>query len=139
MLQAAADRVRSELEVELEPLSSEETEQLKMQAREEEEKRLAELDAGEEEQRDKLRSDVPTRLTVELDGDVYRFGAITETASVPERELSLDPDLVNDANNELAAQRERETRRVGGVSGEVADPGRLAATALVKRAVSAHL
>lgn len=96
VLQAAAGRIRSELEVELKPFTPEETEQLKIQAREEEEKRLAELDSKEEELGDKLRSDVPTRLTVELDGDVYRFGAITETASVPERELSLDPDLVND-------------------------------------------
>jgi CHAT domain len=54
-----------------------------------------------------LTSDIPTRLTVELDGDVYRFGAITETASAPQRDIPLDPDLVNEANAELSAQREK--------------------------------
>jgi len=43
-----------------------------------------------------------TRLTVELREGVYRYGAITETASVPERRITLDPDLVNEANDALA-------------------------------------
>ena len=64
-------------------------------------------EAQDEAAEDKATSDIPTRLTVELDSDVYRFGAITETASVPQRNISLDPDLVSEANKELAAQREK--------------------------------
>lgn len=45
----------------------------------------------------------PTRLTLELDRDTYRFGAITASASVPERAIPLDPALVTEANDELAA------------------------------------
>ena len=46
----------------------------------------------------------PTRLTVELEGSSYRFGAITKTASVPEREVPLNPGVVAVANDELAAE-----------------------------------
>ena len=46
----------------------------------------------------------PTRITLCLEGDTYRFGAITESASVPERDVSLDPALVMEANQELAAE-----------------------------------
>jgi hypothetical protein len=44
----------------------------------------------------------PTRLTVDFDGGRYRISAITATAAVPEREFSLDPILVRDANSQLA-------------------------------------
>ena len=50
-------------------------------------------------------SKVPIRITVGLENKRYRYGAITETASVPEREVPLDPDLVMEANDELAAAR----------------------------------
>lgn len=43
----------------------------------------------------------PTRLTVALEGKKYRYGAITETASVPERDIPLDPSLVMEANDRL--------------------------------------
>jgi pimeloyl-ACP methyl ester carboxylesterase len=46
----------------------------------------------------------PTRVTLALDGATYRFGAITEDAALPERAISLDPKLVNEANDELAAE-----------------------------------
>lgn len=45
----------------------------------------------------------PTRITVSVEGNKYRFGAITEQASIPEREIPLDPGLVRRANDELAA------------------------------------
>ncbi|MEZ4866966.1 MAG: CHAT domain-containing protein [Caldilineaceae bacterium] len=45
----------------------------------------------------------PTRITVSVAGHTYRFGAITEQASIPEREIPLDPALVRRANDELAA------------------------------------
>ena len=86
------------------PLTPQEIEQLKAEAAEEDKKRR---EAEDEAAEDKSTSDIPTRLTVELDGDVYRFGAMTETASAPQRDIPLDPDLVNEANAELAAQREK--------------------------------
>ncbi|HET6979562.1 MAG TPA: CHAT domain-containing protein [Pyrinomonadaceae bacterium] len=44
---------------------------------------------------------VPVRITLSLEGKKYRFGAITEKASIPEREIALDPTLVTEANDEL--------------------------------------
>lgn len=46
----------------------------------------------------------PTRVTVELEGGKYRFGAIQESASIPEREIPIDRDLVDRANHELATE-----------------------------------
>jgi pimeloyl-ACP methyl ester carboxylesterase len=52
-----------------------------------------------------MSSDVPaTRITATFDGGVYRIGAITDTASVPERAFPLDPALVDQANRELAGE-----------------------------------
>ena len=53
-----------------------------------------------------LREPAPTRITVGLDRatSIYRFGAITATAAIPEREIPLDPELVARANDELAAE-----------------------------------
>ncbi|MGH3087715.1 MAG: CHAT domain-containing protein, partial [Rubrobacteraceae bacterium] len=48
----------------------------------------------------------PTRVTLSLDGNRYRFGAITDTAAIPEREVVIDPDLVMSANDELASESE---------------------------------
>ena len=50
----------------------------------------------------------PTRITVSVEGKKYRFGAITEHASIPEREIPLDPALVHRANDELAAEADPE-------------------------------
>jgi len=47
---------------------------------------------------------IPTRVTVGYERKVYRYGAITADASVPQREIRLDPVLVADANRELAAE-----------------------------------
>ncbi|MCB0107588.1 MAG: CHAT domain-containing protein, partial [Caldilineaceae bacterium] len=46
----------------------------------------------------------PSRITVSVEGDTYRFGAVTDYASIPEREIPLDPALVSHANDELAAE-----------------------------------
>jgi hypothetical protein len=53
------------------------------------------------------RQDVPTRVTLGLDvaQKSYRFGAITDIASVPEREIKLDPTVVMRANDELAGEQ----------------------------------
>jgi len=50
---------------------------------------------------------VPARVTLGLDKDekTYRFGAITDTASVPERDTVIDSKLVWQANDELAGEQ----------------------------------
>lgn len=50
---------------------------------------------------------IPVRITVGINQGAYHFGAITESASVPERSVPLDPQLVRDANDELIAERDR--------------------------------
>jgi pimeloyl-ACP methyl ester carboxylesterase len=50
------------------------------------------------------REAAPTRVTITLGSGVYRFGAITADASIPERDVPLDPALVMRANDELAAE-----------------------------------
>jgi pimeloyl-ACP methyl ester carboxylesterase len=47
---------------------------------------------------------IPTRVTLALSHKRYRFGAITEGAAIPEREVPIDPLLVMQANDELAAE-----------------------------------
>lgn len=48
-------------------------------------------------------SRMPTRMTVERDREGYRFGAVSQTASVPERTTRLDDALVAEANDKVAA------------------------------------
>ena len=50
------------------------------------------------------RDAAPTRIVLTLEGDTYRFGAITASAAVPERSIPIDPALVGEANDELAAE-----------------------------------
>lgn len=59
-------------------------------------------------------SRLPTRLTVDLNQGVYRFGAVTESASIPERDIALDPALVMTANNELIAEGDTHLQRKRG-------------------------
>jgi hypothetical protein len=100
----AALPAQSDSEVELIRLEPQEIERLKAEAAEED-RRWRETEDGETA--DKRNSNIPTRLSAELDGDVYRCGAMTETASAPQRDIPLDPDLVNEANAEMAAQRDK--------------------------------
>jgi CHAT domain-containing protein/pimeloyl-ACP methyl ester carboxylesterase len=57
---------------------------------------------------------LPTRMTVERDREGYRFGAVSQTASVPERTTTLDDALVNQANDELAASGSWDNQREAG-------------------------
>ncbi|MDQ3649869.1 MAG: CHAT domain-containing protein [Acidobacteriota bacterium] len=54
--------------------------------------------------KDKSNAAVPTRVTLSLERETYRFGAITDDASIPEREVTLDPNLVMSVNNQLAGE-----------------------------------
>ncbi|HEX8922731.1 MAG TPA: CHAT domain-containing protein [Pyrinomonadaceae bacterium] len=55
---------------------------------------------------------IPTRVTLSLDRvkKTYRFGAITDTASVPERDIVIDPELIKQANDELAGEQNPATQ-----------------------------
>ncbi|HYP53646.1 MAG TPA: CHAT domain-containing protein, partial [Pyrinomonadaceae bacterium] len=60
----------------------------------------------------KLEEDEPptaafTRVTLSLDAErkTYHFGAITDVASVPERQITLDPSVIWQANDELAGEQ----------------------------------
>lgn len=71
---------------------------------------LAEFDAQWAGNAPPAHQDAPTRITVGQSGRKYRFGAITATAAVPEREIPLDPRIVEKANDELAGERDRDRR-----------------------------
>ena len=61
-------------------------------------------------------SDLPaTRVTLGLEGNTYRFGALTEDASVPERTVPLDPVLVQEANARVAAESDPDHQFTNGL------------------------
>lgn len=94
---------RNRMDVEYEPLTSAQIEDYEDQVfpyvkRQMELKRR--IGAG----RSTPKEPAPSRITVSVEGDTYRFGAVTDYASIPEREIPLDPALVKRANHELAAE-----------------------------------
>ena len=104
LAQACANpRKRPGLEIEYEPLPTAVREKLKNSAAEKAaaEARQEVLDGGKR----RPAGRIPTRLTVALDRRggraVYRLGAITSDAPVPEREVVLDESLVTEANDLL--------------------------------------
>jgi pimeloyl-ACP methyl ester carboxylesterase len=62
--------------------------------------------AGMDNRREVEAHAAPTRVNLSLDAakKIYRFGAITETAAVPERDIRVDPKLVMQANDELVGE-----------------------------------
>jgi pimeloyl-ACP methyl ester carboxylesterase len=54
---------------------------------------------------------IPTRITLSRVGRQFRFGAITATAAVPERDVDVDPQLVEEANDLLAGEVDGGRRR----------------------------
>ncbi len=46
---------------------------------------------------------IPVRVTVAVERKMYQFAALTQSAAVPQRNIPLDPTLVMQANDELAA------------------------------------
>jgi pimeloyl-ACP methyl ester carboxylesterase len=62
---------------------------------------------SDENQAADSRHVIPARVTLSLDAEkkTYRFGAITDTASVPERDIIIDPELIRQANDELAGEQ----------------------------------
>lgn len=66
--------------------------------------------SGSTDKRDEM---VPVRITVGLERKTYQFAAITNSASVPQRDIPLDPKLVSEANDELAGAESDDQKQCG--------------------------
>jgi pimeloyl-ACP methyl ester carboxylesterase len=100
------EKANGEILIHYQPLTPAELTAL---GKEEEKKNRAEWKAKQNAplQTDQRDSRQPTRVTLSLEPErkIYRFGAITANASVPERETKIDPALVWQANDELAGEQ----------------------------------
>jgi pimeloyl-ACP methyl ester carboxylesterase len=98
-------RRKKRLEIVYVPLSDESLRSWEAEAWKEERRyQLRELNARSTRRGKRGAKEIgPTRITLQIDRSEYRFGAITEEASIPERVIPLDPKLVKCANDELAA------------------------------------
>ncbi|HKP93919.1 MAG TPA: CHAT domain-containing protein [Chthoniobacterales bacterium] len=56
---------------------------------------------------------VPVRITVERDRKGFRFAALTQSAAIPQRDIAIDPRLVDAANDELAGASSEEQMQAG--------------------------
>jgi hypothetical protein len=65
----------------------------------------AEWDKMDDDKADKQRVAARVTLSLDLKKKTYKFGAITDTASVPERDIVVDPQLIWQANDELAGEQ----------------------------------
>jgi pimeloyl-ACP methyl ester carboxylesterase len=99
-LAGTADAMRrdSALEIKYEPASARVRSRWRAASQ-----KVAEPDP-EDDARGREPEPVPTRITASREPGGYRFGAITQTASVPERVIPLDASLVAEANDVLAAE-----------------------------------
>ena len=48
----------------------------------------------------------PIRLTIRLQGDTFEFAALTQDASVPQRVTQINPQLIDEVNNQLPESNE---------------------------------
>jgi CHAT domain len=96
-------KVRDRLEIVYEKPSKEEMDVLRKEGERRELQALRELQKRRSTNPDS-NSAAPTRVTLGLDRKTYRFGAIAEDASISERVVPIDPELVEQANRELAAE-----------------------------------
>ncbi len=97
-------RERNRMEIIYSPLAPEEFARIQASARERLEREMQRfVEAHRPQSEESSTEPPPVRITVEFEHDTYRFGAITSTASMPERDIQLDPTLVAKANDELAA------------------------------------
>ncbi len=87
-----------DLQIDYTPWTPDELEDVRARADEFERSRRRRREDGS----DRIRSS--TRVSVQIEGDTYTFGAITETASIPERRIPLRRNLVERANSELAGE-----------------------------------
>jgi pimeloyl-ACP methyl ester carboxylesterase len=107
-VQAAALAMRSEIDIRYRAIPAATLQRFEKQGAE----RVRQQWLARHERHEK-ENPAPTRLTVELDRRTYTLGAVTDEASIPERKVRIDPQLVAQANDELvgivdtALQREQ--------------------------------
>jgi CHAT domain-containing protein len=78
------------------------------------ETRKTEVGSSAPIQQDTAEEPVPTRLTIDLEGETYRFSAITRDAAVPERLIPVSPKLVEQGNDLLAQASDPEDQKARG-------------------------
>lgn len=96
-----------ELVVDYKPMSESELKALEVKEYEAARKEL-EVNWKKQSRGDREEDGVPARVTLSLDAarKTYTYGAITETASVPERDVKIDPLVIQQANDELAGEQD---------------------------------
>jgi CHAT domain len=116
-IQSARKQVATEsFEIDYVELPSAQIDKLELAEREQELGRFrARVLAGESGEEPRRQDPAPTRVTLEQVGGAYRFGAITQDASLPERTLAVDKKLVEEANDELAGEWRLEMQRERGL------------------------
>ncbi len=79
---------------------------------------LAALQDSNQDEKDMVEEDdddlEPTRFTVSIEGDRFTYGALTRDASVPERTVIRDPDLIWEANSMVMSARDQEAQKEAG-------------------------
>ncbi len=75
--------------------------------------RQAEDEFNRSAKKEKRDETVPVRISVGFERNSYQFAAITESASVPERDIPIDARLVCQANDELAAAAPEDQKECG--------------------------
>jgi hypothetical protein len=108
------DRNRNDktgFEIDYQDLSPQDLNALKKKAYEAAQRELERKWKSDQEQASGNQA-IPARVTLSLDAErkTYRFGAITDTASVPERDIVIDPELIQQANDELAGEQNPATQ-----------------------------
>lgn len=102
------ERLANRLTIEYKPLSDEEITRLEDERWENELIAVREaLNKGPQERRGQDAEDerrIATRVTLISAKGGYSFSAITDTASIPVREIPVDPSLVQEANDEIAGE-----------------------------------
>jgi pimeloyl-ACP methyl ester carboxylesterase len=101
------DNNNSGFEIDYQGFSDAEVADLKKQAYQAAKQELERQWKSQELPQDVDKQIIPARIAVSLDvvRKTYHFGAITETAAVPERDIVIDPSLIWQANDELAAEQ----------------------------------
>jgi len=107
MIAEKNNRQSQKFEIDYEPLGKREVSRLKREAYKRAKRELDRNWASAFEKNTRQSELTPSRVTLTHDPDrkTFRFGAITASASIPERETVIDPNLIWTANDELAGEQ----------------------------------
>jgi pimeloyl-ACP methyl ester carboxylesterase len=68
----------------------------------------------EQEESSQAEQIAPIRIAVESDGAIYRFAAVSQGATVADRPMELDAELIDEANNSLSSVTDLEEQKQQG-------------------------